>query len=190
MVFRNESRNFISRIRRFNFKLKMGKSIRTFIVIFLFLAGYSCEKEGSERTWELEMSELETMLGELEVKGVNIDTTHLSVFYHILKEGTGIFPKPGDTLYVSFVGFIPSGRKIEDSRDLHPPKGIWKCLYKPQHSVIGFIDALSYLNKGAEIEMYIPSDRAYGKKGGPNVPPYTTLIYRATMHDVVRPKGN
>jgi FKBP-type peptidyl-prolyl cis-trans isomerase len=168
----------------------MCKSIWIIFTVLIFLTAFSCEKEESERTLETEMAELENMLGELKAKGVNINTTHLSVYYHVLRTGEGIYPKVGDTLYVSFVGFVPTGRKIEDSKDLHPPKGIWKCLYKPQHSVVGFIDALSYLNKGAEIEMYIPSDRAYGKKGGPNVPPYTTLIYRATMHDVVRPKGN
>jgi FKBP-type peptidyl-prolyl cis-trans isomerase len=168
----------------------MGRSIRTFIIISLFLACYSCEKEGSERTWEIEMAELEELLGDLEAKGKNIDTTHLSVFFYISKTGEGIFPKSGDTIYVSYIGFTPRGKKIEDSREIHPPKGIWKCVYKPPHSVIGFVDALSYLNKGAEIEMYIPSDRAFGEKGGPNVPPFTTLIYRATMHDVVRPRGN
>jgi FKBP-type peptidyl-prolyl cis-trans isomerase len=183
-----ESSNFNPTIQRIKIKLKMNRSIRTILAVLLFLAGFSCGKEESERTWEIEMAELETMLEELETKGVNIDTTHLSVYYHVLRTGEGIYPKAGDTIYVSFVGFVPSGKKIEDSRDLHPPKGIWKSIYKPQHSVIGFIDALGYLNKGAEIEMYIPSDRAYGKKGGPNVPPYTTLIYRATMHDVVRPK--
>jgi FKBP-type peptidyl-prolyl cis-trans isomerase len=168
----------------------MSKSIWILFAAIIFLTAFSCDKEESERTWETEMAELEVMLDELIEKGVNIDTTQLTVYYHVLRAGEGIYPKVGDTLYVSFIGFVPSGKKIEDSRELHPPKGIWKCLYKPQHSVVGFIDALSYLNKGAEIEMYIPSDRAFGKKGGPNVPPYTTLIYRATMHDVVRPKGN
>ncbi len=166
----------------------MSKSIVVLFAAVLFFTAFSCEKEGDERTWEKEMEELDVMLADLESKGVDIDTTHLSVYYHVLRTGEGIYPKAGDTLYVSFVGFIPSGKKIEDSNELHPPKGIWKCLYKPQHSVTGFIDALSYLNKGAEIEMYIPSDRAYGKNGGPNVPPYTTLIYRARMHDVVRPE--
>lgn len=165
----------------------MDRIIRLLVVFMACISFMACEREGIERTWEMEMEELDARLKKLESEGARIDTTHLSVFYRTLKQGEGPYPQVGDTIYFTYRGYLPTGKIIEDSNDIHPPKGIWKCVYKPQHKVTGMIDALIYMNKGAELEMYITSDLAYGKKGTTLVPPYTTLIYRVTMHDVVQP---
>jgi FKBP-type peptidyl-prolyl cis-trans isomerase FkpA len=158
--------------------LLMGLSI-------LFIAA-SCEKEEPEpRTRELEMAELDKKIKELEAKGINIDTTNLSVFYFVLKAGEGPYPKVGDSCLVSYIGFLPDGSIFEDSREIHPPDAIWRFNYKPPHKVAGLVNGIGYMNTGAEIEMYITSDNAFGSKGSATVPPFTTLIYRAKMHDLI-----
>lgn len=146
----------------------------------------SCNKDDNEiRTREMEMAELDKKLKELELSGKDIDTTNLSVFYFVMKPGEGPLPQTGDECFVSYVGFLPDGTKIEDSYEIFPQNGIWEFKYKPTHKVIGLVNAIGYLNKGAEIEMFITSDLAYGSKGSKNVPPYTTVIYRAVMHDII-----
>lgn len=157
-----------------------------FLILFsLLIMSSSCKKEEIEpRTWETEMAELEKKIEELEAKGIDVDTTNMSIFYFVMKAGEGPFPKTGDSCLVSYIGFLPDGSKIEDSREIHPPDGIWRFKYKPPHKVAGLVNAIGYMNKGAEIEIYITSNHAFGSTGSPTVPPYTTLIYRAKMHDL------
>ncbi len=164
--------------------LKFAKYL--FLMFFsLLIISSSCQKEEIEpRTWETERAELDAKIKELEAKGVDVDTTNMSVFYFVIKAGEGALPKTGDSCLVSYIGFLPDGRKFEDSRELHPPDGQWRFKYKPPHQVVGLVNAIGYMNKGAEIEIYITSDNAFGSKGNSNVPPYTTLIYRAKMHDL------
>jgi FKBP-type peptidyl-prolyl cis-trans isomerase len=165
--------------------LRVTKSCIFLILIALTVICAACDKkETEERTWEQEMNELNIMLKELEAQGIDIDTTRLSVYYFVRKPGEGPYAQVGDSCSVSYIGFFSNGRKFEDSRDIHPPNGTWNFVYKPPHAVLGLVDGIGYMNKGSEIELFIPSDRAYGSKGTARVPPFTTLIYRVTMHDL------
>ncbi len=156
-----------------------------FIFLSLLVISSSCKKEEIEpRTWEMEMAELDEKIKQLEAKGIDVDTTNLSVFYFVIEEGEGAFPQTNDSCHVSYIGFLPDGSKLEDSRDIHPPDGKWRFKFRPLHKVVGLVNAIGYMNKGAEIEMYVTSDHAYGPTGTSKVPPYTTLIYRAKMHDL------
>lgn len=164
--------------------LKITKYLFLISFSILFMAT-SCDKdENGSRTWEMEMSELDEKIKDLEEKGIDIDTTNMSVFYYVMKEGEGPMPKTGDSCLVSYVGFLPDGTKFEDSWEIFPPDGVWRFKYKPQHKVSGLVNALGYMNKGSQIEIYVTSDNAFGSKGTAVVPPYTTLIYRAQMRDL------
>lgn len=166
--------------------LKITKYLFFLMGLSILFSNISCGKEEIEpRTREMEMAELDKKIKELEAKGVDIDTTNMSVFYFISRPGEGPYPKTGDSCLVSYIGFFPSGSKFEDSREIHPPDGIWRFKYKPPHKIAGLVNGIGYINKGAEIEMFITSDNAYGSKGSTNVPPFTTLIYRAKMHDLI-----
>ncbi len=153
-----------------------------FIITISLFSIMSCEKdEVGSRTREIEMEELKKQLEQLEKDGVDIDTTNLSVFYFLMKEGNGPVPKVGDSCFVKYIGFLPNGNKIEDSNEIHPPEGIWGFIYKPSHKVIGLISGIGQMNQGSIIQMYITSDLAHGSKGTTGIPPFTTLIYRAEM---------
>lgn len=166
--------------------LKITKYVLFVMGISILFMSASCEKEEPEpRTREMEMAELEKKIKDLEAKGIDIDTTNLSVFYFVLKAGEGPYPKVGDSCLVSYIGFLPDGGIFEDSREIHPPDGIWRFKYKPPHKITGLVNGIGYMNEGAEIEMYITSDNALGSKRNATVPPFTTLIYRAKMHELI-----
>ncbi|SHE77592.1 FKBP-type peptidyl-prolyl cis-trans isomerase [Mariniphaga anaerophila] len=158
-------------------------------VALFFSAVVSCtpEEEQEPRTREQEWEELDAWMKKLEAEGEDIDTTDLMVFYTIRKPGEGPFPQIGDSCKVSYIGYKSDGGKIEDSSEIYP-KGIWSFIYKPQHDVGGLIEGIGYMNKGAEVEMYIHSDFAFGAKGASGIPPFTTLIYRVTMNDMTPKK--
>ena len=188
MFTRGNTKNRILtlKIARAMQKIHIGMTI---IVIFLLLLVFSCSKDDNgSRTRDKEWEELDAVIKELEADSLDIDTTALSVFYITRNPGIGPFPKEGDTCSVSYYGFyLPQGIQFENSRDIHPPDGKWIFIYKPHHKVAGLVDAIGYMNAGSQIEMYIHSDFAYGKEGTSVIPPYTTLFYRATMHEI-RPK--
>lgn len=155
-----------------------------FISLFVFLFSCTPEKEEEPRTRQQEWEELDAWMKRLENEGKDIDTTDLMVFYIVLKSGEGPFPENGDNCAVSYFGFLPDGTKIEDSNEIYLNKK-WSFVFKPNHKVEGLNNAIGYMNRGAEIEMYIHSDFAYGSKGTSKVPPFTTLVYRATMHEII-----
>lgn len=166
---------------------KINSSLLFIAFILLSVLVFSCtpEEEKEPRTRQQEWEELDAWMKRLEAEGKDIDTTDLTVFYIVLKPGEGPFPENGDNCTVSYYGFLPNGTKIDDSNDIFPPDGKWSFVFKPQQGIAGLNNAIGYMNKGAEIEMYIHSDFAYGSKGTSKVPPFTTLVYRATMHDIV-----
>lgn len=158
-------------------------NVLTFLV--LIFIGSSCEKEKiveNERTFEMELEELDEFLTELESDGFDVDTTELGVYYIILKEGTGPYPSAGDTLYLEYLGFLPDGTEFDATRRY--ASGIWEFIYLYQDLPTGLNDGLALMNKGTQLDIMIPSHLAYGSEGTAQVPPFTTVIYRATMHDI------
>jgi FKBP-type peptidyl-prolyl cis-trans isomerase FkpA len=167
----------------------MPKSDSRFLIVaIVFLLGtvFSCtpEEEEEPRTREMEWEELDAWMQRLEAEGEDIDTTDLMVFYIVRKEGEGPFPQTGDSCAVSYIGYKPNGAKFEDSKDIYK-NGIWKFIYKPPYDVSGLIDGIGYMNEGAEVDMFIHSDFAYGSKGTSGIPPFTTLVFRVTMHEMI-----
>ena len=160
-----------------------------FLSVLLFQINFSCTTE-DERTREMELAELDALIKKMESEGKDIDTTDLNVYYFVINEGEGPYPSENDSCWVEYVGYA-NNLKFEDSKEIHPPNGWWYFIYVPTHSdtnpahkIKGLIDGIGHMNKGSEIEMIIPSDLAYGSKGAANIPPYTTLIYRAIMRDM------
>ena len=88
--------------------------------------------------------------------------------------------------YISFNAFLASGAYFESSNEYFQD-GIWGLSYKnPDSDIIpGLEEGIGKMNKGAQLEMYIPSHLAYGPEGTEGVPPFTTLVYFVKMHDMV-----
>ena len=162
------------------------KSIFFFLLGGLFLT--SCQKEevvDEPRTLEQEMSELGAWIQNLENKGEDVDTTDMGVFYILQETGEGEFPQEGDTCYVEYSAYLPSGKRFYTTEDFYN-QGIRVFPYKnPQDMIEGLENGIGHLNKGAKAEMIIPSPLAYGSQGTNEVPPYTTVIFVVKMHDLV-----
>lgn len=163
----------------------------SFTVIMLLLQTVmSCSPEAvekNERTREIELKELDSLLTVMEERGDIINSTQRGIYYIVKKEGTGPVPQEGDTCSVEFLGFY-NNIQIDDTEN--SPNKTWTFPYrysKTVHPVLGLLDGIGYMNKGAEFEMYIPSDFAHGSKGLNEIPPYSTVYYKVTMKNL-RPK--
>lgn len=165
----------------------MLKTIKTVAILFAFIFTISsCLTSGDEpepRTPEMEAAEIDAAIKKLEADGHDVDTTDLGVYYIVQEEGTGPFTTEGDTCFMEYTGYFIDGSVFDTSHD-HFPNGIWEFNFKEISLIPGFEDGIALLNKGAEIDMIIPSSLAYGPGGTSGIPPYTTLLFATKMHDL------
>lgn len=163
-------------------RILKSKAVVFFSVIALFIAFSSCIDEEESRTYEEEMQELNELLFSLEADGVDVNTTALGVYYIVHTEGEGPLAVEGDTVYIEYDGFLTDGSMF-DSSDDWATEGIWEFVYGEQSLISGFQEAISYMNKGAEVEFIIPSHLAYGAYGSGTIGSYQTLIFGMKLTD-------
>ncbi len=139
-----------------------------------------------ERTAATEQEELNEALGKLVTAGYNIDTTKLGVYYIMNKVGTGNLPQKGDTCFLIYTGFFLNGIIFDTSANYYTDS-IMKINHLETSLIPGFHDAIAVLKKGAEADVIIPSELAYGVFGYGDIPAYTPLVFSMKMRDL-RPK--
>ncbi len=151
------------------------------IITPLFL--YSCltTDDVPNRTAADEKEEIDTVIARLEKGGYNVDTTALGSFYVINKPGTGDFPQSGDTVKLIYTGFFLDGSVFDSSINQNNPDSLYEVIFMKTPLITGFNEAISMMNKGADIDFIIPSDLAYGSTGYFEIKPYTPLGFNIKM---------
>lgn len=167
---------------------KIFKTVSFIIVISLAFTTISCldtAEEPVQRTPDMEAAELNQALTNLEAKGYDIDTTELGIYYVTNEEGEGAFPQAGDTCYLEYTGYLLDGTFFDASQN-HYEDAIWEFIFKDIDKPLtpGFENGIALMNKGTELNMIIPSNLAYGELGWGIIPPYSTLLFSAVMHDL------
>jgi len=169
------------------FNNNMIRTVAIFFTISTIFIATSCldgiDENPYPRTPELEESELNEALQKLVAEGYDIDTTNLGIYYIVNEEGEGPLAKAGDTLSLEYTGYFFGGQ-VFDASAYHYEDSIWKFVFKEMNLIPGFEDGISIMNKGAGIEMIIPSQYAYGAYGYGPVGPYTTILFSAKLHDL------
>jgi len=97
--------------------------------------------------------------------------------YKVIKPGTGNTPKSTDKVTTHYQGTLIDGTEFDSSYNRGKPATF------PVNGVIaGWTEALQLMKVGAEWQLFIPSDLAYGKKGaGRQIPPGATLIFKIEL---------
>jgi len=163
-----------------------AKAIGLFLLIITMTIVSSCQKEDNDniRTLEMEMEELDAFLSDLVTREFDIDTSDLGIYYIVRAEGEGPLVQVGDSLSLEYTGYFLNGQ-IFDASAYHYLDSTWEFVFKENQLIQGFEDGISLMNKGAEIDMIIPSEFAYGAYGYGSIGPYTTLLFLTKMHDIV-----
>jgi len=165
----------------------MSKTVAIFLGILSILFVSSCldnvNDNPNSRNPEKEMRELNEALASLIADGWDIDTTEMGIYYIVHKEGEGPLVGEGDSLSLEYKGYLLGGL-VFDASSLHYDDEIWDFVFISSELIPGFADGLSLMNKGAIIDMIIPSQYAYGEKGNGPIEPYTTILFTAKLHDL------
>jgi len=161
--------------------------------IFIFLLGFiligisnSCMTidETEKPTWEDEQINLKSYLDNLIADGNDVDTTELGVYYVTLEEGTGPFPKTGDTLTVGYAGYFSDGYLFDASAWHNSTDSTFTFVLGNPPLIKGWDDGMKVINKNAKVQLILSSDLAYGSTGGGIISPYQSLVFVIRMKNI------
>lgn len=102
-----------------------------------------------------------------------VHTTPSGLQYKIITEGTGKRPAVTDTVLVNYRGTTIDGVEFDSSYKRNDPISF------PLNGVIpGWTEGVQLIKEGGKIQLFIPSNLAYGPKGaGGVIPPDATLLF-------------
>jgi FKBP-type peptidyl-prolyl cis-trans isomerase len=102
-----------------------------------------------------------------------VQTTASGLQYKIIEPGAGKAPKATDTVLVHYRGTLLDGTEFDSSYKRNEPISF------PLNRVIpGWTEGPQLVKEGGKIQLFIPSQLAYGKRGaGGAIGPDETLIF-------------
>ena len=111
----------------------------------------------------------------------NVETTDSGLQYKIIEEGTGEQPEPTDTVKVHYEGQLLDGTVFDSSYARGEP-----ATFQVNQVIPGWQEALQLMHTGAEYQVWIPSDLAYGEQGaGADIGPNETLNFTIELLEIV-----
>jgi FKBP-type peptidyl-prolyl isomerase-like protein len=93
-----------------------------------------------------------------------------------LRVGTGVSPKPGQTVTVHYIGWLENGKEFNNSYKLGRP-----AQFRMGSLIKGWDEGLSTMKVGGKRRLFIPSNLAYGAAGNPDIPPNSNLRFEIEL---------
>jgi FKBP-type peptidyl-prolyl cis-trans isomerase len=113
-------------------------------------------------------------------KREGVFTTASGLQYEILQAEGGEKPSPQSVVRVNYEGTFTDGTVFDSSYLREEPDDI------PLYMVIpGWSEGLCLMGRGDIYTLYIPSRLAYGENGADPIPPYTTLIFKVELLEIL-----
>ena len=101
--------------------------------------------------------------------------------YKVLKEGNDVMPGPKDRVRCHYEGKFTNGQVFDSSYKRGEP-----AVFGVNQVIAGWTEALQLMGEGAEWELYIPYNLAYGEAGAHGaIPPYAALIFKVQLLKVL-----
>ena len=117
-------------------------------------------------------------------KKSGIDTLAHGIQYKVLKQGDGQKPTETDVVKVHYKGTLIDGTEFDSSYKRNEP-----AEFQLNRVIPGWTTALKEMPVGSKWIIYIPSDQAYGPRGGGPIGPNETLIFEVELLDIVAPEA-
>jgi len=129
-------------------------------------------------------------------KKLTPEKTESGLQYIIEGQGDGQKVAEGDTVAVNYVGRLVSGKIFDTNiQDVAKKNNMLNPMrpYEPMRIRVGYdpvirawTEGLQLLAKGGKATLLIPSNLAYGERGGGrDIPPYAPLVFEVEVLDVV-----
>lgn len=112
-------------------------------------------------------------------KGIKVTESGLQ--YRIVKPGNTIHAHSEDTIEVTYVGKLINGEVFDKSEE--------PVTLQLDRVISGWVEGLQLIGEGGKIELYIPSDLAYGERGNSGIEPNSAVIFSVNLLKVKRAKN-
>jgi FKBP-type peptidyl-prolyl cis-trans isomerase len=129
------------------------------------------------------LRESETFLAETAALD-SVQATDSGLLYKIIETGEGRSPELGDTVVVNYRGTLPDSTEFDSSFNRGRP-----ARFVVGEVIPGWNEALQLMKPGAQYELYIPADLAYGEQAPPQIGPNRALIFQVELLDVMPGAG-
>ena len=105
--------------------------------------------------------------------------------YRVIKAGSGKTPQVADTVTVHYRGTLIDGTEFDSSYSRGGP-----ATFQVNRVIPGWREVLPLMQEGAEWQVFIPPELAYGERGmrGSKIGPHATLIFDIQLISVQEKK--
>ncbi len=110
-----------------------------------------------------------------------VKTTESGLQYKIVKEGKGEMPSASDKVKVHYEGTLIDGTKFDSSYDRGEP-----AEFGVTQVIKGWTEALQLMKEKSIFEIYIPYNLAYGERGNGSIKPFSTLIFKVELLEIIK----
>jgi len=114
-------------------------------------------------------------------KKTGVTTTSTGLQYEVLTQGTGIQPKPTDTVEVHYEGKLTDGTIFDSSIQRGQTAS-----FRLDQVITGWTEGLQLMKAGSKYRFTIPSGLAYGEMGAGTIPPNAVLIFDVELIKVTK----
>lgn len=117
-------------------------------------------------------------------KGTTTVTTKSGLQYQDIVVGKGEMPKPGDTIFVDYVGWFANGQRFDTTYKTGTPQDF---IIGKGRVIPGWDEGMLTMRVGGRRRLVVPSDLAYGPDGNPPaIPPDATLTFEVHLLGVTK----
>ena len=114
-------------------------------------------------------------------KRQGVITTATGLQYEVLTQGTGVQPKPTDTVEVHYVGTLTDGTVFDSSVERGQTAS-----FRLDQVITGWTEGVQLMKEGSKYRFTIPSSLAYGEGGAGAIPPNAALIFDVELIKVTK----
>ncbi len=114
-------------------------------------------------------------------KKEGVKTLPSGLQYKVIKEGNGAIPADSMKVKVNYEGKTIDGEVFDSSY-----KRGEALEMMIRQNIPGFAEALTHMPVGSTWEVYIPAELAYGDRETGPIKPYSTLIFKIELLDIVK----
>ncbi len=112
-------------------------------------------------------------------KKEGVVTTESGLQYKILEAGNDVKAGAADTVWVRYKGTLLDGTVFDEV-----PADADSVRLTLDHVIAGWTEGLQLVGEGGKIDLFIPSDLAYGENGNQGIAPNSTLIFNVEVTKV------
>ncbi len=103
------------------------------------------------------------------------------VYYEVIEEGTGDVPADSNRVSVHYEGRLINDTIFDSSYKRGEPTN-----FVVNQVVRGWTEALTHMPVGSIWKVYISADKGYGERAAGEIKPFSTLVFKLELKDIVK----